>query len=179
MLSFVLVAALFAGDPPALDAASLRAMAAEISALKAKVAVLEAKASLQPVAVETTIKEKKHKTIVKTRTTSPAFECVNNQRIRKGLRPFVWDDGLTRAAEKCVHIKAQQCHSGHLGGPMSDFACLDPGVHCDATGADGSKIAANDPNFWTCCMDEPYTYAGAGMEVGPDGCKYYSLFVRR
>lgn len=157
-----------------------------ITALEKRVATLEANLAksqyVSPaaaVSTETTIKEKKHKTIIKTRTTSPSFECVNNQRIRHGLRPFAWDDGLARAAEKCVHIKAQQCHSGHLDGTMSDFACLDPGVRCDATGADGSKIPANDPNWWTCCMDGAYTYAGAGMEVGPDGYKYYSLFVRR
>lgn len=126
---------------------------------------------------ETTVKEKKNKTVVKTRATSSAFENVNRQRMSRGLRPFVFSEGLTRAAEKVAAIKAANCLSGHLSGPMSDFAMLEPGVQCAATGADGSKISANDPNWYTCCMDEPYVYAGAGSAIGPDGNKYMSLFV--
>ena len=106
------------------------------------------------------------------------LDAVNAQRARRGLRPFIRCPGLTRAAKKCAKIKARYCISGHLPGGMSDFSCIEDGTLCAATGADGSKIAANDPNWFTCCMDDNYTFAGASAAIGPDGCKYMSLFVR-
>lgn len=127
---------------------------------------------------EIEIKEKKNKTVIKTRTTTAALDQLNFQRAQRGLYPYRFDEGLTRAAEKCASIKAASCLSGHLQGPMSDFACLEPGVHAASAGADGSKIHASDPNFYTCAMYDGYTYAGAAQFVGPDGNKYMSLFVR-
>lgn len=196
MLSFVLMAAFIGAEPepPSLDKASMKALVDDVQVLKAKVAALEgmksastchcgpncpcgktaSAAPLMAVPGEAEIKQKRNKTVIKTRSTSAAFECVNNQRARKGLRPFAWNESLARAAEKCAAFKAAHCLSGHTS---NDFGFIDDGAQCVATGADGSKIPANDPNWWTCCMDENYPYAGAGMAVGADGNKYYSLFV--
>ena len=121
------------------------------------------------------IKEKKNKTVIKARTTTDALDQLNRQRMQRGLRPYVFDEGLTQAAERVASIKAASCHSGHLA---NDFAYLPPGCTASSAGADGSKIHASDPNFYTCCMYDNYTYAGASMAIGPDGCKYMSLFVR-
>jgi hypothetical protein len=104
---------------------------------------------------------------------------VNAKRAARGLPPFIRDEGLSRGAARCASIKAANCHSGHLNGGMSDFACLDPGVHCRSTGADGSKCHLGDGWGWmTCCTFDNYQYAGAAWAIGPDGCRYMSLFVR-
>jgi len=130
-----------------------------------------------PAGFEVKVKEGPHKTKVVIRTTAD-FDEVNAHRARRGLRPFIFDAGLGRAAQKCADIRAARCQSGHLNGPMSDFALLEPGVQCDSTGADGSKIRPGE-GWFTCCTEDNYTYAGAGSAVGPDGYRYMSLFVRR
>jgi len=101
---------------------------------------------------------------------------VNQHRAARGLRPYIRDPLLTEAAKKCALIKAQNCLSGHLGGPMSDFACLPPGARCSSTGADGSKVRPGE-GWFTCCTYENYTTAGAASYIGPDGFRYFSLFV--
>lgn len=123
---------------------------------------------------ETTVKEKRNKTVIKTRTTSVGLDRLNRQRAQRGLRPYIFDEGLTQAAERVASTKAAGCISGHI----NDFAYLPPGVQCAATGADGSKIHASDPNFYTCAMYDNYTYAGAAVCLGPDNNQYFSLFVR-
>lgn len=175
MLSFVLVYSLIGveAEPPAL-----------IGTPAAKVATCPcgpncpcakpAPPSIAPVAVE--VKEKKNKTVVKTRTTSAAFEEVNAHRARLGLRPFAFNPGLTEAAEKCAAYRASIRHHGHV----NDFAFIPAGVRCDATGAEApgqSYNAPGSPGWYTCCTEDNYASAGAGSAIGPDGERYMSLFV--
>lgn len=125
---------------------------------------------------ELKVKEKRNKTVIKSRT-SAAFEEVNAHRARRGLRPFVWDDGLARAAEKCAAYRAQTFQHGHV----NDFAFLDPGVECAATGAEAggqSYNAPGTPGWFTCCTEDGYTFAGAGSATDANGQRYMSLFVR-
>lgn len=137
--------------------------------------VLPAPVPMTATKTETTIKEKKNKTVIKTRTTTAALDVLNQQRAQRGLRPYVFDEGLTRAAEKCASIRAANHIEGHLGGNMSDFACLEPGVQCSCTGA---GALTPDWGFATCAMYEHWTYAGAAAVMGNDGKQYCSLFVR-
>jgi hypothetical protein len=111
--------------------------------------------------------------------TYDGLDEVNACRAQRGLPPFIRDPGLSVGAARCARTKANYCHTGHLNGPMSDFSCLDPGVQCSSTGADGSKHVLGDIWGWsTCCTYEPYMFAGAAWAIGPDGCRYMSLFVR-
>lgn len=123
---------------------------------------------------EIEVKEKKNKTIttIKTRTTTAALDEVNARRARRGLRPFIFDEGLTQAAEQCAAIRASRFIDGHL---PNDFAYLPPGSTASAAGC-----GALEPSWgWgTCCMDDNYTYAGAGLVMGANGKRYMHLFVR-
>jgi hypothetical protein len=106
-------------------------------------------------------------------TKQDALDEVNAKRSRAGLKPFVRDDGLTKAAAACAAIRAENGIRGHL---PSDFAYLPSGASADAAGC-----GALDPSWeWqSCCDDEDYTYAGAAVVIGADGKRYMLLFVRR
>lgn len=108
-------------------------------------------------------------------TTGDALDEVNAKRAARGLRPFVRDEGLTRAAEACAQFRAANRLFGHVGGQLGDFAFLPPGVKCDATGC-----AAYPPSYgWlSCCTYDPYTVAGAAWVMGADGNRYMQLCVR-
>lgn len=101
-----------------------------------------------------------------------ALAEVNAARAARGLRPFVHDPALTRAAEVCAALRAQHRIAGHTA---NDFAALEPGVQAAAAGC-----GALDPSWgWgTCCTYDGYTFAGAAVIVGADGKRYMHLFVR-
>ena len=82
---------------------------------------------------------------------------------------------LTQAAAACAKIRAANFIDGHLGGPMSDFSYLPAGVSASAAGC-----GALEPSWgwWTCFMDDYYTYAGAAWVMGANGKRYMHLFVR-
>jgi len=105
-----------------------------------------------------------------------ALPEVNERRAKRGLKPFVNDDGLRQAALSCAKIRAQNHIHGHLSGNMGDFAYLPSGCNASAAGC-----GALEPSWgWgTCCMDDNYTYGGAAMVIGNDGLRYMHLFVRR
>jgi len=104
-----------------------------------------------------------------------ALDEVNAARAQRGLPPYVKDEGLTQAAQQCAQLRAASFVHGHLGGPMSDFACVPPGTVCTATGA---GALTPDWGWGSCCTYDRYTYAGAAMVMGADGRRYMSLFVR-
>lgn len=101
-----------------------------------------------------------------------ALAEVNAARMRRGLRPFIYDPNLARAAAGCADWRAARLVAGHTS---NDFAALPPGVNASSAGC-----AAWTPDWgWgACCSYENYTYAGAAFTVGRDGRRYMHLFVR-
>jgi hypothetical protein len=102
-----------------------------------------------------------------------ALDLVNKDRVAWGLRPFIRDDALTRAAAACVKWRAQRFVSGHTG---DDFMFVPEGESATAAGA---NIDSRPGGGWaTCCTDEGWTYAGAAWAVDSYGRLYMHLFVR-
>lgn len=102
---------------------------------------------------------------------SDALAEVNAVRAKRGLRPYVRDEGLTMAAKKCANIRA----AGRIAGHIDDFAMLPPGVSASATGC---GALTPDWGWGTCCTTENWTYAGAACVIGSDGKRYMHLFCR-
>ena len=100
---------------------------------------------------------------------------VNARRAAAGLRPYVQDPGLTRAAQAAVQYRARLRIRGHVQSGMGDFQFLPTGATAAAAGADWYGATAE---FATCAMTDNYTFAGAASAVGPDGEWYHQLFVR-
>lgn len=100
-----------------------------------------------------------------------ALAEVNATRARRGLRPFIFDEGLTRAAMGCAKFRAERLIEGHY----RDFSALPPGCHASAAGCG----AATDGWGWlTCCTYDSYRFAGAAWVRGRDNQHYMHLFVR-
>jgi hypothetical protein len=104
-----------------------------------------------------------------------ALAEVNAKRAARGLRPFVHDPALTEAAAKCAAFRADRFISGHVMGGSGDFGFLPPGSRASAAGC---AAVAPSWGFLSCCMWEPWTYAGAAKVMGRDGKFYCHLFVR-
>jgi len=104
-----------------------------------------------------------------------ALAEVNAKRAARGLRPYVNDPLLARAAQAAASFRAQHRMFGHVTGGMGDFAFLPPGAHAASAGC-----AAYPPSygFMACTVYESYTYAGAAKVRGPDGKDYCHIFVR-
>jgi hypothetical protein len=100
-----------------------------------------------------------------------ALAEVNAVRAKRGLRPYIRDEGLTIAAQKCANIRAAQRIAGHI----DDFTMLPPGVSASATGC---GALTPDWGWGTCCTTENWTYAGAACVIGNDGKRYMHLFCR-
>ncbi len=101
-----------------------------------------------------------------------ALAEVNALRASRGLRPYVYDAGLTQAAGACATFRAQNRIAGHTS---NDFAFVPAGSVARSGGC-----AAWPPSMgWgSCCTFDGYTYAGAAWCLGADGQRYMSLFVR-
>lgn len=113
--------------------------------------------------------------VVDTSTTGSddALDEVNAARAKRGLRAFLPDPLLNKAALACARQRASRFCHGHL--PESDFKYLPDGGDARAAGC-----GALEPSWgWgTCCTYENYTYAGAAWVMGSDGRRYMHLFVR-
>ncbi len=96
---------------------------------------------------------------------------VNAARAARGLRPYIYDEGLTQAAAGCAEYRATHLISGHC----NDFSALPPGATARAAGC-GAWYPGE--GWGTCCTYDGYTYAGAAFTVGRDGKRYMHLFVR-
>ena len=97
---------------------------------------------------------------------------VNAARAARGLKPYVYDESLARAAAGCATFRAERLMAGHTS---NDFSALPSGVHASAAGC-----AAWEPTMgWgACCTYDNYTYCGAAWKMGRDGRRYMHLFVR-
>lgn len=101
-----------------------------------------------------------------------ALDEVNAERTKRGLRPFIHDPELSKAAFSCAKARSASHIHGHLA---SDFAYLPSGASASSAGC-----GALEPSWgWgTCCTYDNYTYAGAAWVMGDDGRRYMHLFVR-
>jgi hypothetical protein len=101
-----------------------------------------------------------------------ALDEVNATRAKRGLKPFIYDHDLYRAAAGCADFRAERLIAGHTS---NDFAALPPGACATAAGC-----AAWEPSWgWgACCTYDNYTYAGAAYTIGKDGRRYMHIFVR-
>ena len=102
-----------------------------------------------------------------------ALDEVNAERARRGLKPFLPDPLLNKAALACARQRSARGIHGHL--PESDFSYLPAGAQATSAGC-----GALEPSWgWgTCCTYDNYTYAGAAWVMGADGRRYMHLFVR-
>ncbi len=108
-----------------------------------------------------------------------ALDEVNQLRARHGLRPFIRDDGLTRAAHSASIFRARRQMAGHC---PNDFAYVPTDQPTRATAA---GCAAWEPSLgWGSCCDGVHTsdggatHAGAAWAWGPDQKRYMHIFVR-
>jgi hypothetical protein len=97
---------------------------------------------------------------------------VNATRAARGLRPFILDENLTRAAMACAVYRAKNRMDGHTS---NDFGFLPPGAHASAAGCAAWPVGMG---WGSCCTYDNYVYAGAAYCIGPDGRRYMHLFVR-
>jgi hypothetical protein len=106
-----------------------------------------------------------------TAPTGDGLDEVNAKRAARGLRPFVRDEGLTRAAASCAAFRASHLLFGHTA---NDFAFVPPGAQADAAGCAAYPASYG---WMSCCTYEGYTHAGAAWVTGADGKRYMHLFV--
>lgn len=101
-----------------------------------------------------------------------ALAEVNALRAQRGLPPYAYDDGLTKAAQAAATYRANYLIAGHTS---NDFAFVPPGSSAGSAGC-----AAWEPSMgWgSCCCYDNYRFAGAGWSLGKDGRRYMHLFVR-
>lgn len=104
--------------------------------------------------------------------TGDGLDEVNAKRAARGLRPFLRDEGLTRAAQACAAFRAR---AGLFGHTSNDFAFVPPGTSCASAGCAAYPASYG---WMSCCTYEGYTHAGAAWVTGADGKRYMHLFVR-
>jgi hypothetical protein len=97
---------------------------------------------------------------------------VNAKRAARGLRPFVRDEGLARAARACAQFRAA---GGLFGHTANDFAFVPAGTVASSAGCAAYPAGYG---WMSCCTYDNYTYAGAAWVTGLDGRRYMHLFVR-
>lgn len=105
-------------------------------------------------------------------TTQKALDEVNAARAARGLRPYLLDENLARAASACAAYRAKYRMEGHTS---NDFAFLPQGATARAAGCAAWPVGWG---WGSCCMYDNYQYAGAAYCVGPDGNRYMQIFVR-
>jgi hypothetical protein len=99
-----------------------------------------------------------------------ALAEVNAERAKRGLKPYIHDPLLAKAALECAKQRASRLIHGHL--PESDFTYLPKEV--SVNGVVGGCAAWAD-GFGACAMYDNYTYCGASWVRGSDGLKYCQI----
>ncbi len=110
------------------------------------------------------------------RADEAALKEVNAKRAASGLPPFIYDAGLTQAAEAAAKFRADRLIFGHvMDTNLGDFRFLPRGVKAASAGC----AAYPDRYGWmSCCIRDRYRFAGAAWVRGRDGKRYMHLFVR-
>ncbi|HEX8355749.1 MAG TPA: CAP domain-containing protein [Pyrinomonadaceae bacterium] len=125
-----------------------------------------------------------------------AFDLVNSERQRRGLRPLAWDGGLTRLARYHSQNMARGGYLNHV-----DREGLDVKARAEALGLHGwrtlgENIAYNqgypDPSAFAVerwmvsqkhrenAMNGDYTHAAVGIARASDGTYYFTqVFMKR
>jgi|SRR5262245_9424405 len=105
-------------------------------------------------------------------TAQQVLDEVNTARAARGLRPYLLDENLARAASDCAVYRAKYRMEGHTS---NDFGFLPTGTQARAAGCAAWPVGMG---WGSCCTYDNYQYAGAAYCVGPDGKRYMQLFVR-
>jgi uncharacterized protein YkwD len=105
-------------------------------------------------------------------TAQQVLDEVNAARAARGLRPYILDENLARAASACAVFRAQRGMDGHTS---NDFGFLPPGTQARSAGCAAWPIGMG---WGSCCTFDNYQFAGAAFCVGPDGKRYMHIFVR-
>ena len=101
-----------------------------------------------------------------------ALDVLNRQRAARGLRPYVRDEGLTRAAIAACHYRAKYRIAGHSS---NDFGFLPRGVTAPVAGC---ACWSPGDGFGACAAYENWARAGAAWCRGKDNRVYCHLFVK-
>ena len=105
-------------------------------------------------------------------TPQQVLDEVNAARAARGLRPYLLDENLARAASDCAIYRARNGLAGHTS---NDFAFLPPGTQARSAGCAAWPVGMG---WGSCCTFDNYQYAGAAFCVGADGRRYMHIFVR-
>jgi hypothetical protein len=101
-----------------------------------------------------------------------SLDEVNAARAQRGLRPYIYDEGLTIAAIGAAQYRAANLIEGHTS---NDFSFVPSGSSASAAGC----AAWEQGSGWgSCCTFDDYKYAGAAYSIGRDGRRYMHLYVR-
>ena len=125
-----------------------------------------------------------------------AFELVNAERQRRGLRPLAWDGGLTRLARYHSENMARGRFLSHVDRDGLDLKARAGVVGLHGWRTLGENIAYNqgypDPTAFAVerwmisekhrenAMNGEYTHAAVGIARASDGTYYFTqVFMRR
>lgn len=104
-----------------------------------------------------------------------ALAEVNEARAKRGLKPYINDPVLNKAALACARYRAERLMDGHCNTPRGDFSFLPQDY--DTNGVVGGCAAWRD-GFGACALYDNYTFCGAAWVRGKDGLKYCHIFCR-
>jgi uncharacterized protein YkwD len=125
-----------------------------------------------------------------------AFELVNVERRRRGLRPLAWDGGLTRLARYHSQNMARGGYLNHVDRQGLDLKARARALGLQGWSMLGENIAYNqgysDPTAFAVerwmisqkhrenAMNDEYTHAAVGVARASDGTYYFTqVFMKR
>ena len=125
-----------------------------------------------------------------------AFDLVNLERQRRGVRPLVWDGGLTRLARYHSQNMARGGYLNHVDRQGLDLKARAQAVGLRGWSTLGENIAYNqgysDPTAFAVerwmvshkhrenAMNAEYTHAAVGIARASDGTYYFTqVFMKR
>lgn len=120
-------------------------------------------------------------------TGKESLKEVNALRVKRGLRPFIFDANLTLAAKGAAKYRAENNIEGHIPDnnivPLGDFHFVPRNGKYNLPVYELSRCAAGcaawkDNDWGSCCVYDDYKYAGAYWVRGRDGRRFMHLFVR-
>lgn len=101
-----------------------------------------------------------------------ALDEVNAARAARGLKPFIYDEGLARAAAGCAEWRAARLCEGHT---PNDFAAVPRGYSARVAGCAAWPAHMG---WGSCDTFANHTYCGAAWVMGRDNRRYMHAFYR-